>query len=467
MQRRIIFIIFIFLLIWVVLFSQARLQGEASAIELMLASIIFFICAIPTIIYFSRQEKSLPFLPFFSIFYFIYFGLGVFIQYSLFQIEYLEREIIIKTLNLSIMGIVAFLIGFYSPAVNLFQAFLPKWKLNWYSYRAYRLGIYTGILGLILYYLHSAKKIVILSDRTTSFLIDLNGLGYAILYLLILQKKLKGGGKFLFLIILGLRLLFDLSSGSTSLVAIDLSVIIFLYIYHYKKIPFIYIIIFSIIFNFIFGARDEYRRLTWFGGEYAQGNIFNKGILYLRLVLEQMTSKSGEEKVLLQEDYKKITARANALVTFAKTVTLTPEYIPYWGGYTYSYLYTSLIPRFLYPSKPQKMLGQEFGHRYELLNPNDFSTSYNLPVLVEFYINFGPLGVALGMFILGIIFRILYFIFNNPDMGEAGAIIGTVIFAGLYNLESDLSLMIGSVIHYIILLYLLFKFNLVSIVKTN
>jgi len=71
------------------------------------------------------------------------------------------------------------------------------------------------------------------------------------------------------------------------------------------------------------------------------------------------------------------------------------------------------------------------------------------------------------MFILGIIFRILYFIFNNPDMGEAGAIIGTVIFSGLYNLESDLSLMMGSVIHYIILLYLLFKFNLVSIEKNN
>jgi hypothetical protein len=381
-------------------------------------------------------------------------------MYDIFQLEYIERETIIHMLNLSILGITAFLVGFRSPLYKVFGSFCKPLRLTWIPERAYKLAIHTGIFGLIVLYLSIAKKFIFLSQGTTVFLGELSRFSIAILYLMILQKKMKFSGKIFFLIIFVIRMLIDLSTGCTSLIVGEISIILFLFIYHYKKIPWLQMGIGLLFFILVFAVRDEYRKYTWFEGEYATADPFKKAGVYLKLISERILNSGGEK--ITPEDYRKIMSRASALVTFAKVVYLTPEYVPYWGGYTYRYLYTSIIPRFLYPQKPVKILGQEFGHRYELLDPFDQTTSYNLPVLVEFYINFGVWGIIIGMLMIGIFFRNLYIFFNHPDAGEAGIVIGTIIFIGLYNLESDLSLILGNTLHYIILLYFLLKFNLAT-----
>ncbi|RKZ18355.1 hypothetical protein DRQ17_03330 [bacterium] len=101
-------------------------------------------------------------------------------------------------------------------------------------------------------------------------------------------------------------------------------------------------------------------------------------------------------------------------------------------------------------------MGQEYGHRYNFLNPNDYGTSFNLSMLIELYINFGVIGIIIGMFLIGVVYRILYRIMNYKGMSEGVAVIGAIIFMNLMNIESNISLVFGNVVEYTIIMYLIF-----------
>ena len=330
--------------------------------------------------------------------------------------------------------------------------------MGWNQKKAYRFGIRIGLLGIVVHYLSCAKTLPIAIGGVVTFLSDLSRMAIAILYLLQLQNKLNLTGKFfLWFVLFSVRIIIDLSTGATSLLIADFLILLFIYIYYHQRIPWLRIIFASFIFMTIFGARGEFRSLTWFEGEYVNLNPIRKGLLYTQLIYERML---GERKKYIPHDYEILSMRSNYMVTFARTVELTPDQIPYWRGDTYRTLFTSFLPRFLFPGKPIKSVGQEFGHRYELLHPFDLSTSYNLPIIVEMYINFGPWGVVIGMFILGLIFRIIYTMLNQPQSGEGGAIISAVIFINLFNLESDFSLIFGNIIQYIFLFYLVIRLGI-------
>jgi hypothetical protein len=136
-------------------------------------------------------------------------------------------------------------------------------------------------------------------------------------------------------------------------------------------------------------------------------------------------------------------------------IETTPAQIPFWKGETFYPLLFKPIPRFLYSDKPEEISGQTFGHRYGFLSPNDSSTSYNLPQLVELYANFGVPGVLVGMFFLGSIYRILQCIFVHPNMGLGAVVGGAYSFTQLLLIESSFSLVIGGLFWVLIFLGLL------------
>ena len=124
--------------------------------------------------------------------------------------------------------------------------------------------------------------------------------------------------------------------------------------------------------------------------------------------------------------------------------------VPYWNGYTYKILTSKLVPRLFWKNKPSDTLGNEFGHRYNKLHNDDnknidLTTSWNMPVLNEFYVNFGKKGVLLGMLIIGIIFGFLTKFSNFQNMKNVESVIIFYLFIPLFFLESHLSLLIGAI----------------------
>jgi hypothetical protein len=130
----------------------------------------------------------------------------------------------------------------------------------------------------------------------------------------------------------------------------------------------------------------------------------------------------------------------------ADVVKRTPSEIPYWDGYTYRSLIGVAVPRLLWPDKPTKEIGQAFGHRYGYLNWNNLATSINLPFLIEFYLNFGFIGVLAGMAIVGATYRSLDELVNHPAQDLLTSLFGVIVLVPLLMLESDFSLTFGGLL---------------------
>jgi len=139
-----------------------------------------------------------------------------------------------------------------------------------------------------------------------------------------------------------------------------------------------------------------------------------------------------------------MTAGRSAIMDlFANVARRTPDEVPYWKGETYKSLIGAAVPRVLWPDKPTKDLGQNFGHRYKLIHESNKSTAINLPIMVEFFVNFGGMGVVLGMLIVGFIYGVLDNIVNRPGQSMLLSMIGAVTLLPLLMIESDFSLVLG------------------------
>ena len=138
--------------------------------------------------------------------------------------------------------------------------------------------------------------------------------------------------------------------------------------------------------------------------------------------------------------------RSATLDLMADVVRRTPKEIAYWNGHTYGSLIGAFVPRFLWPTKPTKDVGNQFGHRYAYIGWYDRYTSVNMPYLLEFYANFGFGGVVAGMFITAWIIRLLEAAVNRPRSGMLRSTAALMIIHPIFLIESDFSLVFGGLL---------------------
>ncbi len=211
------------------------------------------------------------------------------------------------------------------------------------------------------------------------------------------------------------------------------------------------------------GAMTEWRDRVWFSkpsplevdqdpGPLSMTSIARRSTYMLELVGEDLREFGAVGTV---ENRWNMMARRSAFEPLADVIRRTPSQVPYWDGATYWSLIGFAIPRVLWPDKPVKVLGQTFGHRYSYLAPDDITTAINLPFLVEFYANFGVKGVLCGMFLVGIIFRVLEEYVNRPKQSLLVTLGGVALFLPLLNIENDFSSQFGGLFMHAVALRLL------------
>lgn len=137
--------------------------------------------------------------------------------------------------------------------------------------------------------------------------------------------------------------------------------------------------------------------------------------------------------------------RTDRLSDLAYVVEKTPAAVPYTHGATYFPLPYKLIPRMLWPHRPAEDTGKFYAYRYAL----DLSTnaSYNLPIVTEGWMSAGWLGVTLSAAFVGALLRVMWQ-YGIGDSGAAGnVLVGMAVIGTAADVESNLSLVIGGVIH--------------------
>ena len=212
------------------------------------------------------------------------------------------------------------------------------------------------------------------------------------------------------------------------------------------RIPFSLIAVGALGALFLRGGAMEYRDLANNHPHLLPESRLERSAVFARIVVEGLRRDGGGAQAAAVVD------RISQIALFAHVAERTPVAVPYWSGRSYATLPAAVIPRALWPDKPVNQLGQDFGHRYGILDGADRSTSINLPWLVEFFVNFGSVGVALGMALLGCLWSCVERACFGRTAGLGAVLFGAVVVGVATNVESDLSQVLGSCLQQAIVL---------------
>jgi hypothetical protein len=102
------------------------------------------------------------------------------------------------------------------------------------------------------------------------------------------------------------------------------------------------------------------------------------------------------------------TGRLYGLDTLVVARALTPNVHPFLNGSTYARLPASLVPRVVWPGKPDLSFAGDFADDYWGRSTASDHSAQPVGIVGELYLNWGTLAVFLGMFVLGFAYRLWY-----------------------------------------------------------
>ncbi|HXH06598.1 MAG TPA: hypothetical protein VNI83_08405 [Vicinamibacterales bacterium] len=419
--------------------------ASPTAWQRALASALLLLCAVPTLLWLRSDRTSIPFLPLLAGIYGIYYALPVFVLERYARAWYLQDTIsdaaIERALALSIVGFVALLAGYYGTRGSLLCRVAKRVNPRWPSDRhAARVAVTLGLFGIGAYYVDVAASLPPWLEQPLGFAGDLRLVSISALVILQAAGQPRPSEvAFLWLGMVPASVALGLSTGALFQALRVVFVVALTSAAVRRRLPWKLLAATGLLLLVLFPARNEFRALTW-GGPAQDAGPVQKAVLYLTVLRDYLLGGA-----LPFRDAAQIAmSRLGHLPTFAAVTEMTPSVVPFLHGTTYYPLLSKPVPRLLWPDKPMETTGQEFGHLYGWLAPEDTETSYNLPQLVEFYLNFGGIGVVVGMLALGALYKAIHGMFGT-GIGSGETVAGVYMMSGLLSIESSLSLVLGGV----------------------
>lgn len=410
----------------------------------------------------GAQVRPVPFLEIASILHGIYFGLPGVVQSSLNPIGDMVASVDrLTALSLSWIALLALLLGVFVGG-----SLLPKWRLRpialpsatlpegipgavWEGSpaRAARTVSCAGCLlafGLVLD-IARTRGVGAGLGQIVPLLGQMTEVGLGILLVLMLRGHVARGPRIVWILGASVYLILRIGEGSVAQ-AVFPAVALCLTTWGVgRRIP-LWSLVCAVLLVVILRANAEtFRSESWTDGAAGEASL-EMSERFLEIAKENAASSGLGGAIDL------VLARLNQSATLGFVIGETPTRVPYWGGESYRTLFSSLIPRVIWPDKPTKLVGQEFGHRYEILHPSDETTSINLPLLVEMYANFGRNGALFGMVLLGVFYRWLMDLVNRRELGYGMVVVSAIVMSRMLNIESDFSLTFGALPFQVIVL---------------
>ena len=491
---------------WIIfiIYNLLTLNSNLFSIYFYILSLgIFFFNVVP-IINFYLNYKIINFIPlyhFTHIYFFFCYTIALFFPYYLtdiFEVGSLRyyvdgnngiEDIFLNGITILLIGLLFFSLG------NFVVSYFLKTNLRSNNFFSFKEN-YNEILFLGISFYLVSLAFILLADF--SIFQKIYQIKYPLLYLSIisiqlfinLKKDLRIIYKCILYLLIFLICFLEILDGS---IAKSFLYLISIYLINFivtKEINFKFLFLILITSILLHTFKYEYRNVTWLEGD-VNDTLINteiakkerlkekhskleksklffttyKNILDPRKFKENVESQNitSIANLFMNRNYDRLTHSFQSLLI---VTTLSPKEVPYWKGYSYKILLTKFIPRIFWENKPSDTLGLEFGKRYKILDQSDNSTSWNMPVLNELYVNFGIIGIIIGMFFLGLIFSFVPLILNYRYDNYLFVITFITLYP-LFYLESHLSLSFGAVIQtFIFLFVILFFFKIfLSVMK--
>ena len=426
----------------------------------LLASVLWILCLVPGWTYLRTPRAARPpspFLPLIGLVYLFYYPLQVVLGVAnvndLFRLD--PAVDYHYPVQLALLGWGAVLCGYYlAPGFRRRRVLRRAGATD--DPRARSWGLLLTSVGMGVDLASRFVPVPAILGGVLHFTSFLSLLGISLLTVLNVRGRLRSGDRIVLLAGVVTAIVLRAGTGTTSTLAI-FAAIVFLSVWAGGgRITLRWIMVgiaAALALVVVRGVILDYRRLSWFAGERLSP------IAQTALILDLTRERFQEDGpwAAVEHGWTIVAGRSANLDLLTDVVRKTPDPVPFWGGTTYLSLVGFAVPRVLWPDKPSKTLGQDFGHRYGYLDPQDAYTSINFPFLIEFYANFGESGVLLGMLIVGVLYRVLDSLLNRPGQPLKVTVCALVLLVPLLNIESDFSLVFGGLFMNGVALALLFR----------
>lgn len=225
----------------------------------------------------------------------------------------------------------------------------------------------------------------------------------------------------------------------------------------FRKFRKLLIVMIALGFLFLNPVKGEVRDQYWYGAaSYGDSSRVEKALYWVTAAIVywtdvlQGTFRGGEAATQL-------ISRANLIDLLAHIYEQTPDNIPYLYGQSYSYFAYALIPRVVWPEKPEATANRLLAVNYEITTREGAEQStFGVSLIGEGYANFGVLGVVSVMAVLGLILLAMMRLFGSSVCGPGGtAIFLTAFIYFLNGLGSSAEILFGNLLQSMIAGYLL------------
>jgi hypothetical protein len=394
-------------------------------------------------------EAEVGFLPAMLVVYLTFFGFPIFTQKTLLMVfayaaYALDDAAVDKALFLSLLGLGLVICGYYWPGRRRVAGFLPRFRMQWRDKDAVQwAALFFMIVGLSAFVIFFQLKLPGEVQAYVSLPSDFFFLGMILLFIMQLQGDLP----FIFTVLLWTvlipaRVILGMAQGQLGLGMLVVMGLVITYATIRRRIPWMVFFIGFGAFIVLQPVKQGLRQSIWVNNQMDNSEI-SQGDKAAALADSAQRGWTLANSFDLVDVISLATLRLADILVFSTLVARTPSEVPYWGGASYYRFPFYFIPRILYPDKPSYMEGNIFAHQYEMIAVDNFTTSVNIPQVVEFYGNFGPLGVVIGCLVLGVIYRTIADCFIHERCGM-GAIVGAIyLFTHLLDIENSLAQIFG------------------------
>jgi hypothetical protein len=440
-------------------FFWATRSNEVTPTQLLLSFGLMFL---PWQAYLSWRREGRPELPLFgmiALMYFLYYGVTLFWGELTIITDFdprgqvLSSQSLSEALAMALFGVCCLGLGM---RLGIGRSMTPR-NLEVLTLKPGRLSYVRIVLvvGTLIGFSNTPTYVLGQGGRQ-AFIIFASMiplLAFAILFRNYLRGEARKIDKLLIVGFLGMRFLSGMSSGWLGVFTSILIICAALYIAERKRIPRVALLVVIAFTLFFQVGKEDFRKMYWKD----QGDSASR-IERLQFWVDSSSSKwneaigdpSGET---LKGALSPSVNRLSLLTQTANVIDKTPSVVPYQYGELYSYMFVTLIPRFVWPDKPSvNDANQYYQVAYGLTREENLdATSIAVGTLTEGYISFGWPGALGIMFLLGIFFDFFQNTFLSRASGQVLTALGIVLLPQFLAIESQLAQYVGGIIQQVLL----------------
>jgi hypothetical protein len=177
-----------------------------------------------------------------------------------------------------------------------------------------------------------------------------------------------------------------------------------------------------------------------FGAEYRGDNRQFQSQSRQSLEAAATTVTSRSVRAVVDAGLESTASRFSGVVSVAAIVGQGSKLEGHAPGETYWWIAEAIVPRAAHPEKADPgLFGNEFGREYGIVAPSDRITGIAVTHPGELYLNFGLLGILLGMPLVGAVYRTIDALFRQRSHPGVLAVFAIVLWEFLNGSESILA----------------------------